>query len=153
MIAELILSTTIHLSPCHTSTYDDSKLLHAIMMVESGGDPNAVGDNGKAIGPYQIHRVYWMDAVEFDPSIGGKYSDCKNKAYAEKIVRAYWKRYATERRIGRPVTDADRARIHNGGPNGFKKAATRPYWEKVKKRLKKVTNILSCRLTSSESMV
>ena len=142
MIAEIFLATTIHLSAGATSTYDDSKLLHAIMMVESGGDPNVVGDNGKAIGPYQIHRVYWLDAVEFDKSIGGKYADCKNKAYAEKVVRAYWKRYATERRIGRPVTDADRARIHNGGPNGFKKAAPRPYWEKVKKRLKKISNIL-----------
>lgn len=153
MIAEIILATIIHLSPCHTSTYDDTNLLHAIMMVESGGDPNAVGDAGKAIGPYQIHRVYWLDAVEFDTSIGGKYSDCTNKAYAEKVVRAYWRRYATDRRIGRPVTDADRARIHNGGPNGFKKAATRPYWEKVKSRLKKISNILSYRLTSSESMV
>ena len=35
-----------------------SKLFHAIRMVETGGesDPeNAVGDGGKAIGPYQIH--------------------------------------------------------------------------------------------------
>ena len=137
MITGILLATTIHLSACAASTYDDSGVLHAIMMVESGGDPSAVGDNGKAIGPYQIHRVYWRDAVEFDKSIGGKYADCVRPEYAVKVVRAYWRRYALERRIGRPVTDQDRARIHNGGPNGFKKASTNKYWDKVKRCLKK----------------
>ena len=43
--------------------------------------------------------------------------------------------YATEKRLGRPVTDQDRARIHNGGPNGWKSPATIGYWSKVKKFL------------------
>lgn len=117
-----------------TSSYagDLRPLLDAICKVESNCDPDAVGDGGKAIGPYQIWKVYWLDAVEFDPSIGGSYDDCLNKGYAEKVVRAYWARYATERRLGRPVTDEDRARIHNGGPNGYKKTATLKYWKKVK---------------------
>ncbi len=33
------------------------ELLLAIMMVESGGKPNAVGDKGKAVGAYQIHPI------------------------------------------------------------------------------------------------
>lgn len=117
---------------------DHRKLLDAIRQVETGGHPNpseAIGDGGKALGPYQIHRIYWLDAVEFDKSIGGKYTDVKNKDYAEKVILAYWKRYATKRRIGREVSDEDRARIHNGGPNGFKKKATIPYWKKVKQLL------------------
>ena len=40
-------------------------------------------------------------------------------------------RYATEERLGRPVTLEDIARIHNGGPNGYKKQSTIPYWKKV----------------------
>ena len=34
-----------------------------------------------------------------------------------------------------PVTDEDRARIWNGGPNGYKKQATVKYWKKVKEHL------------------
>ena len=45
------------------------------------------------------------------------------------------KRYATEHRLGRKVTQEDIARIHNGGPNGYKKESTEKYWSKVKKIL------------------
>ena len=110
-------------------------LLDSICKVESNCDSSEVGDGGLAIGAYQIHRVYWQDAVEYDPSIGGSYSDCYDKDYAEKIVLAYWKRYATEKRLGRKVTDEDRARIHNGGPNGYKKSCTIDYWSKVEREL------------------
>ena len=36
-------------------------LLEALCLVESGGDPNAVGDNSEALGILQIHRVYVDD--------------------------------------------------------------------------------------------
>ncbi len=107
------------------------RLMDAIRIVESGNDDSAVGDNGNAIGPYQIWRSYWKDAVQFDKSIGGKYEDCFNREYSEKIVNAYMDRYAIERRLGRTVTMEDIARIHNGGPNGYRKKATQSYWEKV----------------------
>ena len=110
-------------------------LLNAICEVESNCVSTAVGDNGKAIGSYQIWECYWKDAVEFDSSIGGVYEDCYDEKYAKKIVRAYMKRYATKKRIGRKVTDEDRARIHNGGPNGYKKKATEGYWKNVKEKL------------------
>ena len=61
-----------------TASAQSTALLDAIRRVETGGcknPANAVGDNGKAIGPFQIHRVYWQDAVEHDPSIGGTYAD------------------------------------------------------------------------------
>ena len=44
-------------------------------------------------------------------------------------------RYATVERLGREPTLEDIARIHNGGPNGFKKSSTDAYWAKVKKQL------------------
>ena len=112
------------------------RLLNAIRFVESGNNDSAVGDNGNAIGPYQIWRSYWKDAVEYDPTIGGKYEDCFNRDYAERIVNAYMDRYANERRLGRTPTFEDIARIHNGGPNGHKKRATIKYWEKVLDRLR-----------------
>ena len=112
----------------------------AVHHVESGGrtGPDIVGDGGKAIGPLQIWKACWLDATEFDPSIGGSYADCHDLEYAVKIFRAYTARYATERRLGREPTDEDRARIWNGGPNGYKKKATDKYWKKVKERLNDV---------------
>jgi hypothetical protein len=121
----------------HDATRSD--LLAAICQVESGCNPMAIGDGGKAIGPYQIWRVYWMDALEFNPSIGGEYQDCKDKDYAERVMNAYWGRYAIERRLGRKPTFEDLARIHNGGPNGYKKKATEGYWLKVKLVMEKKT--------------
>ena len=127
MICSMVLSVAIGTS---------SPLLDAICQVESNCDSTAVGDNGNAIGAYQIWYAYWYDAVEYDPSIGGKYKDCYDKEYSEKIINAYWKRYANEKRLGRKVTDEDRARIHNGGPNGYKRKATVGYWSEVKGKMK-----------------
>ena len=112
-----------------------NRLLNAIRIVESGGNDNAVGDGGKAIGPYQIWRSYWKDAIEFDPSIGGSYENCYERKYAERVVQAYMARYANERRLGHEPTFEDIARIHNGGPNGYRKRATIPYWNKVQQEL------------------
>jgi len=131
--------TTTLLSIVLLSTTSNT-FLDAICKVESNCNPSAVGDNGNAIGAYQIWKSYWKDAIEHDPSIGGVYEDCLNKTYSEKIVRAYMDRYATERRLGRPVTDEDRARMHNGGPRavwatGKKKQNLDIYWGKVKREL------------------
>jgi len=112
--------------------YTVDNLLDAMYTVESNRGRVLVGDEGKAIGPYQIWRAYWQDAVEFDKTIGGKYEDCMNKAYAEKIVRAYWKRYAPK-----GATIEQLARIHNGGPKGHTRSATLKYWKKIVKEMTK----------------
>jgi hypothetical protein len=114
------------------SDYDTDRILDAIREVETGGhrDPtNAVGDGGKAIGPYQIHRVYWQDAVQYDPSIGGVYEDCRNEQYARRIILAYLSRYC------KVWTDQNVSRIHNGGPKGHTKSSTIKYWKKIDKVL------------------
>lgn len=112
--------------------YTVDQLLDAMYTVESTRGRILVGDEGKAIGPYQIWKAYWQDAVEWDKTIGGEYKDCMNKAYAEKIVRAYWKRYAPK-----SATIEQLARIHNGGPRGHLNANTIKYWNKIKKELNK----------------
>ena len=110
------------------------KLLDAIRKVESNGDCSKIGKVGE-LGCYQIRECYWQDALEHDSSIGGEYEDVIDREYAEKVIYAFWNRYATEKRLGRPVTDEDRARIHNGGPNGYKKTSTIKYWDKIKEIL------------------
>ena len=105
------------------------ELVDAIHMVESGGKTgtNIIGDKGKAIGPLQIHKACWIDAVSYDKTIGGTYQDCHNLSYAKKIFNAYINRYAKGK------TAEQKARIWNGGPKGHTKQATVKYWQKVKK--------------------
>ena len=104
------------------------RLLDAIRHVESGGR-DLTGDGGRAIGPYQIHRRYWQDAVRLDPSLGGTYNDCRREQYARRVVRVYLAHY------GKGKTDEQMARIHNGGPTGHRKRATVGYWTKIRRVL------------------
>ncbi len=107
-------------------------VLRAICLVESGGDPEAVGDGGRAIGPYQIHRAYWSDATRL-LGVDWPWSDARDPVKAAAAVEAYTRHYA--RHYCRPWTPETIARIHNGGPTGWRKAATRGYWRRVARRL------------------
>jgi len=110
-------------------------LLDALRQVESGGDDNATGDSGRALGAYQIWESYWQDATDWCTDIGGQYKAVHAHWYAERIIIAYWHRYARA-----ALRDGDYetlARIHNGGPRGAKKQATLKYWTKVEQALKK----------------
>ncbi len=115
--------------------FNVAPILDAIEAVETGGhaDPaNAIGDGGKALGPMQIHRVYWLDAVEHNPSLvanGETYDSVRDRAYARRVVMAYWSRYA------KSWDSETLARVHNGGPKGATKRATLGYWAKVRAKL------------------
>lgn len=99
------------------------QFIDIIIELESGGDLNAVGDNNRAFGCLQIRQDYLTDANKM---LGTRYVLSQmmgNRDFSEKIVWAYMKRYARADRIGREPTALDLARIHNGGPNGYKKIA------------------------------
>ena len=116
-------------------TTQQQELVDAIIMVESNGNDEAVGDNGNAIGCLQIWKIYHTDAIERS-GIGGSYKDCYNREYAIKVFDAYMRRYAREAWTDPKQFDAEKvARIHNGGPRGYKKKATLKYWRKVLARL------------------
>lgn len=110
------------------------QILDAIRFVESSdraAPPD--GDGGLAIGPYQIHEVYWRDALAAEPGLGGTYADCRRRDYAERVIAAYMRRHAP---AAWDEGDAQViARVHNGGPKGADKAATLGYWERVRARL------------------
>ena len=99
----------------------------ALHVVETGGKRGAIlGDNGKALGPLQIHRSYWQDA-----RVSGRYEDCADLAYSIKVASSYLKKYAPKAWEAGDITTL--ARIHNGGPKGDKKPATLRYADKVKR--------------------
>tara|TARA_E500000318_G_scaffold63238_1_gene58575 strand:+ start:963 stop:1427 length:465 start_codon:yes stop_codon:yes gene_type:complete len=149
MLSSLFLASTmasavgslVSVTAIAVKEYTLDETLAAIRMVESGDDPSAVGDGGRAIGCYQVWESYWKDAVEFS-GLGGNYRDCYKRDYADRVVREYMKRYCTEKRLGREPTWEDIARMHNGGPRavwatGKKKENLDRYVAKVKAQLEK----------------
>jgi len=115
-------------------------LYAAIAQVES--------DNGKtSANVYQIdedghgytddvNRILTNLKVEFTPY------DAKAKLSREKseaMMRIYWRHWGIhyQHKTGKPVTYEVLARIHNGGPLGWKKEATVKYWLKVKAEMEK----------------
>jgi hypothetical protein len=123
----------IFLSLCSAALADDS-LLRAITYVESRGDNSAVGDGGLAYGSMQIHKGVVLDVNRV---YGTNYThrDAFDRASAVDMFHKYLAIYAVERRLGREPTREDKARIWNGGPNGFRKDATVGYWQKVRRAL------------------
>ena len=107
-------------------------LLAALLAVESGGNDRAVGDHGRAIGALQIHAGVVSD-VNRHHGTHYTHAGMVRRADAVAVATLYLGTYATRERIGRPVTDEDRARIWNGGPNGWRKAATKAYAERVRR--------------------
>lgn len=104
-------------------------LFDAIRQVESGGRCDLVGDGGRSVGPYQIQRSYWRDS-----GVPGNYQDVRDRAYAERVMVGYWKRYCP----GALLTHDLRvlARVHNGGPLGHRKPSTLRYWEHVRREIR-----------------
>ncbi|XP_033116749.1 lysozyme-like [Anneissia japonica] len=116
--------------------------LQCICIVESNCQmPNPVCsmDVGSlSCGPYQIKEAYWIDARLKGGSLDGSWKNCtKTFDCSERAVQGYMARYAISSRLGHQPTCEDFARIHNGGPNGFKNPNTLGYWAKVQKCLNK----------------
>ena len=103
---------------------DIERLLDAIARIESHCDPNAVGDGGRALGAYQIHRIYWEEGTEF-LGVDWPHRDASDPTKARQVVRAYLLHYGNGRSL------IEMARIHNGGPSGYRKKATLCYARKI----------------------
>jgi hypothetical protein len=115
--------------------FDWDRFLTALQSVESGGVKNpdlAVGDNGKALGRYQLHKIYVDDAVGYDKTLRGTYKEIATHPIdSGRAVMAYLSRYRQADINSNNVENL--ARCHNGGPNGHKKKATEKYWTKFKR--------------------
>ena len=106
-----------------------NNLITALMIVESSGNDMAIGDNGRALGPLQIHRGVVLDVNRITGS-NYRWESMTNRVAARAVCQAYLEHY------GRGKSLEEQARIWNGGPNGHKKAATVSYWRRVQKNLK-----------------
>ena len=102
----------------------------ALHLVETSGKRGAIlGDNGRALGPLQIHKSYHTDS-----RVAGDYSRVADLDYSKRVVSAYLQRYAPKAWASGDVETL--ARIHNGGPRGDNKPATINYGAKVRRLTK-----------------
>jgi len=106
-----------------------SEFLAALRQVESGGQPNGgrdvTSDGGTTIGPLCISKAAWIDS-----RVPGRWEDCREWEYAQRVATAYFARYCPS-----AVSSNDwqtMARVWNGGPQGAMKQATVKYWNRVK---------------------
>ena len=100
------------------------QLLDAIAQVESRNNSHVVGDGGHARGMYQLHKMYWRDGTRI-LKVKWDYDLAFKPEKSRRVVKAYLLHY------GKGKSLLDMARIHNGGPNGYKKRATLPYARKI----------------------
>jgi len=88
-----------------------------------------VGDGGASRGPYQIGMAYWTDGCQTAGVRWDYLSLVWSRPHCETVIKAYWRRYGA-------ATDQQRARMHNGGPDGHLEAGTLEYWRKVSAALR-----------------
>ncbi len=107
-------------------------LILALIAVESGGDDFALGDETRAVGCLQIRREVLEDVNRI---YGTNYSrfDCLDRLKSVNICQMYLRHYGAK--LPAPASVEDLARIWNGGPTGWKKGSTKPYWGKVQRAL------------------
>ena len=101
-------------------------LFAAIAQVES--------ENGKTSdNVYQLQRVYLDDVGRI---YGCHFSNdvMTDRFASEQVMLAYLEHYGESyrRKTGKEPTAEVLARIHNGGPSGWRKESTLGYWAKVK---------------------
>lgn len=103
-------------------------------MAESGCKSDAIGDNGKAVGILQLHKVYVDDANRIvgykKYSYNDRYDVRKSEEMTRIVLTYYGKHY--ERKTGKRCTDEVLARTHNRGFSQWNDKLGEKYWNKVK---------------------
>jgi hypothetical protein len=104
-------------------------LIKAIAIVETDD-----GRTSKNV--YQIRDIYIKDLnriYTYKYHIRDKYS----RSISEMMMYDYWRYYGYQyvKDTGNPITYEVLARIHNGGPDGWKEESTKKYWHKVERHL------------------
>jgi hypothetical protein len=126
---------------CQGTLPDLEKLYEAIARVESGAGlhnrhmPSYDAVNGDAVGPFQIRPIYLQNVNEINGDSYYKLSDRRIPVKCRQMMKVYWRHFATFERLGREPTLQDLARMHYGGPNGYRLDCTLEYWEKVRREL------------------
>ena len=89
-LAVIILCAIASCKACGQTNVITDKFLDAVAMVESSGRTNAIGDGGKALGMFQLHRAAWEDAAKIDRSLGDYKTGAMNRETSRRAARVYF---------------------------------------------------------------
>lgn len=130
-----------------TYAYDISAILPILKLVESMGDVDSIGDNGKAYGILQIHKIC-IDDVNRIYGTSYVHKDAFDEEISNEIFRLYIE-YGAKRfkkRYNKSPTEEDIVRMWNGGCyTGYKKESTISYYNKYEKYKKIYQRKFRCR--------
>ena len=76
------------------------QLALAIIIVESGGNDSAIGDDGQAYGCMQMHSAYVQDVNRILQEDRYSHEDAFNRKHAIDMFTIYMLHYCTEERLG-----------------------------------------------------
>lgn len=129
-MAKFIITVLLFLAFSTAGENLPNNFFRAMHMVETGGRYGKIVGKQGELGPFQISHAYWLDAVSFDKTIGGKFENCLDYDYSKRVVFAYLNKNAKNFILAKNIQAL--ARIHNGGKLGYRNRSTKPYWYKFK---------------------
>jgi len=118
--------------------------LMVLIQVESGGDKTVIGDQKlkhHAYGVCQIRAPYLEDVNRIAHTRYTLGDIADSEILSRRAVLLYVGYYGAlyTKQTGKPLTMEVAARIHNGGPDGWKRSATDAYWRKFQRVLNQMT--------------
>ena len=141
IVTFMVVLAVMALQGAYAYTHDD--LWNAICKVETGGHWQSTDKPGSfgEVGIAQIRKVCVDDVNRILKSKGAKerytykarLSIKKSREMFYIYIGNYAKHYGKTQ--GKVASYEVKARIWNGGPNGWKKQSTVKYWKKVRKEL------------------
>jgi len=120
-------------------------LIPILAQIESGGDPNAIGDNGASVGILQISVAVVIDVNNLVRSTNYELNDRLDPLKSAEICEAYLNHYGKAICNSIMCTDSEKvrhlSRIWNGGPGGHLKQSTREYGTKAENLYRSIKNV------------
>lgn len=128
----VLVLTLMMCSLSNAEEHNLSEMFEGIKYIESRNDPTAIGDNGKAYGIAQIHKIA-VDDVNRMYGTSYTHEDAFNENCAEEIFHLYIsagiERFT--KIYNRPPTEGEIVRMWNGGIyKGYRIKATIKYYRK-----------------------
>ena len=111
-------------------------LIPILMQIESNNNPDAIGDNGDAVGILQIHEIMVDDVNRIIGTEVFDYDDRTDKNASIAMCRTYLKHYGRNK-VSLKNTKIENlvvlGRMWNAGPKGHTKLCSLPYAKKIVK--------------------
>ena len=121
MLKSILLASLVS-SSCLASVSE--KFLDSVAQIESSGRLNCIGDGGKALGQFQLHRAAWEDAKKNNPSLGDYQTAAFDRDKSRQAARIYFDILTARfrRATGQYPTHGQLYALYNCGFTTFRKA-------------------------------